>query len=62
MLTETHIHCPWCGAPQTVLLDTSAGSQEYIEDCQICCNPVVFTISTDINGELSDFQVKRDNE
>jgi len=23
-----------------MLLDLSAGSQSYIEDCEVCCNPI----------------------
>ncbi|MBI3571013.1 MAG: CPXCG motif-containing cysteine-rich protein [Gammaproteobacteria bacterium] len=23
-------------------MDTSGGSQEYVEDCQVCCRPILF--------------------
>lgn len=23
-----------------MMLDVSAGEQEYVEDCEICCNPI----------------------
>ena len=32
--------CPHCGARISMLLDLSAGSQHYIEDCEVCCNPI----------------------
>lgn len=34
------IHCPYCGEPIEVQVDTSAGEQAYIEDCQVCCKPI----------------------
>ena len=32
--------CPYCGEPNEVSLDPGGGSsQEYVEDCQVCCRP-----------------------
>ncbi|MBX9670571.1 MAG: CPXCG motif-containing cysteine-rich protein [Candidatus Obscuribacterales bacterium] len=37
-----------------MLLDLSAGSQSYVEDCEVCCNPI--SISYDSRGaELMSF-------
>jgi Cysteine-rich CPXCG len=37
---ETTVFCPYCGEPNHIALDPSGGrSQEYVEDCQICCQP-----------------------
>ena len=34
------VMCPYCGAPNEIALDPSGGrTQEYIEDCQVCCQP-----------------------
>lgn len=33
-------NCPHCGERISVVLDLSAGSQRYIEDCVVCCNPI----------------------
>jgi transcription elongation factor Elf1 len=32
--------CPHCGERISVVLDLSAGYQRYIEDCEVCCNPI----------------------
>ncbi|HEX2768649.1 MAG TPA: CPXCG motif-containing cysteine-rich protein [Geobacteraceae bacterium] len=32
--------CPHCGERISMLLDLSAGSQSYVEDCEVCCNPI----------------------
>ena len=37
---EYEFHCPYCLAPITMLLDPSVPNQEYIEDCEVCCNPI----------------------
>ncbi len=32
--------CPYCGEPNEIGLDAGSGEeQEYIEDCQVCCQP-----------------------
>lgn len=35
------IQCPWCGEPFTTFFDPSAGGQTYVEDCQVCCRPIL---------------------
>ena len=37
-----------------MLLDSSVGSQTYIEDCEVCCNPIEISPSFE-NGELIGF-------
>jgi hypothetical protein len=39
-LTEHPFPCPYCGAVISVLLDPSAPVQRYVEDCEVCCNPI----------------------
>ncbi len=43
-LTEDTISCPYCGECISVLLDHSDANQEYIEDCQVCCKPIIFSL------------------
>ncbi|MEH6584367.1 MAG: CPXCG motif-containing cysteine-rich protein [Halioglobus sp.] len=33
--------CPYCGEKISLLVDQSIGDQEYIEDCEVCCRPMV---------------------
>lgn len=38
--TTAIVHCAYCGEPNEVTLDPGGGSvQEYVEDCQVCCQP-----------------------
>ncbi len=50
-LTESSISCPYCGEANRVLLDPQEAGQSYIEDCQVCCRPIVFVIA-EANGEM----------
>jgi hypothetical protein len=34
------VRCPYCGETVEIGLDPGSGAtQEYVEDCQICCRP-----------------------
>ena len=57
-LLDRNIGCPYCGERLTIVLDLSAGSQSYVEDCQVCCQPMQISFSAD-DGELEHLQVER---
>ena len=52
--------CPYCGEPAEAALDLSGGDQEYIEDCPVCCRPIIFNLCT--NGEDWTLDVRGENE
>ena len=38
--TEAEVACPYCGETIVIGLDSGGGmTQEYVEDCQVCCRP-----------------------
>jgi hypothetical protein len=38
--TEAGVACPYCGERIVIGLDPGGGTtQEYVEDCQVCCRP-----------------------
>ena len=40
--------CAYCGETNSTFVDPSQGStQEYIEDCQVCCRPNLLTVFYD---------------
>ena len=49
-LVEVDIQCPYCWESIGVLIDCSVEAQEYIEDCQVCCRPIVFEVMVDEEG------------
>lgn len=62
MLDEVTIDCPYCGEPFATLVDYSAGGQQYVEDCAVCCRPIEFRIDVDGLGELAGITVMRDDD
>lgn len=62
MLQERAFRCPYCGERVSCLLDGSAGAQEYVEDCEVCCRPVMITSDFDEDGRTSHFGVRRLDE
>jgi hypothetical protein len=58
--SEFHlIQCPYCGESFETLIDLSAGSATYIEDCQVCCQPIEFKVQVDPAGTLESLVVGR---
>ena len=51
MLPTADISCPYCGETITLVIDDSAGAQRYIEDCHVCCRPIVVDVSIDVDGD-----------
>ena len=53
------IACPYCGEFLTVALDLSAGSQSYVEDCQVCCQPIQMKVWVKEDGRLDTVVAER---
>lgn len=54
---EHFFQCPHCWEEISMILDVSVPSQTYIEDCEVCCNPI--EVSTHFeDGELSSFEAE----
>ena len=44
---ETRVQCPYCWERFILLIDGSVESQEYVEDCEVCCRPIDFVVDVD---------------
>lgn len=44
-LEERAVQCPCCGETISLLIDCSLAQQSYVEDCQVCCQPMVVAIA-----------------
>jgi hypothetical protein len=53
LIFEEHCYCPFCAEPITIVVDYSAGSQVYIEDCQVCCRPMEVVVDVGADGHQS---------
>ncbi|MDX2502938.1 MAG: CPXCG motif-containing cysteine-rich protein [Gammaproteobacteria bacterium] len=58
---EQVISCPYCGESIHVMIDCSSGEQEYIEDCQVCCRPIIFQVSYGADNSIR-LSVHHENE
>ena len=56
---EVTVSCPYCGEGNVIFVDESAGeSQEYVEDCQVCCQPWQVRVTLDEDG-VPDVDVRK---
>ena len=53
METEHFFVCPHCWEEISMILDLSVDAQEYIEDCEVCCKPIVISFTA------TDFELTR---
>ena len=51
-MDELMIDCPYCGESYTTLVDASAGDQDYIEDCEVCCRPIEIHLEITVDGPV----------
>ena len=42
-MIEHFFQCPYCWEEISMLLDPSIEQQTYVEDCEVCCNPIEVT-------------------
>lgn len=54
-MLEHEFQCPYCWESITMLLDSSVSQQTYVEDCEICCNPIEIKVTFE-NNELQFFE------
>ena len=48
---DASVICPFCGEPTEVSVDDEAGKQTFIQDCDVCCNPIQLEIRRDEWGD-----------
>jgi hypothetical protein len=54
--TEASVTCPYCGEHLEISLDPGSGAvQDYVEDCQVCCQPwrVMVTYHRDGHADVA---------
>ena len=59
-LIETSGYCPFCGEPLTFLIDPFPEQQEYVEDCQVCCCPILVSVVLE-DGNVLSLDTRQEN-
>ena len=44
-MEEHFFQCPYCWENISMLVDLSVSHQSYVEDCEVCCNPIQITVT-----------------
>jgi hypothetical protein len=53
--------CPYCGEENEIALDPGSGErQEYVEDCQVCCQPWRVVVEYDERGGANVYATPAD--
>ena len=53
MTEEFCFQCPYCWEEISMIFDKSINKDSYIEDCEVCCNPIEVSYSSDGNNITS---------
>jgi hypothetical protein len=52
--TDAVVYCPYCNESVEITLDPGSGpQQEYVEDCEVCCQPWTLSVSYGEDGHAS---------
>jgi hypothetical protein len=54
---EHFFTCPYCGEQILMVVDLSVAKQTYVEDCEVCCNPIEITCTVQ-NAEIASFTAR----
>lgn len=55
--------CPWCGEPGFVAVTRGEYAGAWVEDCAVCCSPIVFRcITGSTDEELLQVHVDREGD
>jgi transcription elongation factor Elf1 len=54
---EYFFTCPYCWEEISMVLDLSVATQTYVEDCEVCCNPIEVRYLVE-DGAIVDFSAR----
>lgn len=61
--TGATVECPYCGEPVDIALDPGSGTtQEYVEDCHVCCRPWQVSVAYTADGTAEVSVVAADGD
>lgn len=60
-LPTARVQCPYCWQDIEVVVDTSVDNQEYTEDCEVCCRPMLLRVVLEEDG-TPNVEARREND
>jgi|SRR5712671_1940134 len=54
-----NVQCPYCAQNYETQVDLTAGSFVYVEDCQVCCQPIELGVEVNAAGRLRAVHPRR---
>lgn len=53
--------CPYCGEINQTIVDVPTVCPDLVEDCRVCCQPILIGVDVDETGEVAAFSAVREN-
>jgi hypothetical protein len=60
LIHSATITCPYCWQSIEIALDLSSDGQRQVEDCSVCCRPIVIDYRA-ADGELLTLEIEAEN-
>ena len=60
-LSTVKVQCPYCWETFETVVDCSVNEQNYVEDCYVCCRPILMTIAVHAD-ETVEVEVQAENQ
>lgn len=57
-IESVEVICPYCSAQLSLMVDCTEADQEYVEDCAVCCSPIL--VHAEVHDRL-EVSVCREN-
>lgn len=61
-LDSAKVNCPYCGEILEILIEPLDDPQQYFEDCQVCCQPILIEITPGYEGNSPVVRCLRSDE
>lgn len=62
LLLDQSYQCPYCGESLVAEIDPSVSRQTYVEDCAVCCQPIVLSYVLDDDETVVEFSAEREGQ
>ena len=53
--------CPYCGSDLCVEIDVASGTEDFVEDCHVCCAPILFRVIGNTLDGVTGIEAIREN-